>query len=415
MVLLHVLVQLSKRWQWRLQVAHFNHRLRGKASDVDEQFVRKTADRWDLPIVVGRGDVRLFARRNGLSIEMAARQLRHEFFAKAARKLIIPTLALGHHADDQVELFFLRLLRGAGADGLAGMNWQNPSPVYFAIQIVRPLLDLSKADLLAFAVASGIASREDSSNASSDFQRNRIRHELLPILEKIQPQYAKGILRTMEIVGKEGATIRDWADQWGKSKTRPVFDGLAVPIQRRILQAQLAAQGLSFDYDLIEFLRETPGSSIMVSPGCCLSRDAAGRIRLSAVDSNDFKKTMLTVRMKGTDGCVRFANRDIAWKILPPGKSTFGTGQEFFDADKVGEQIILRHWRPGDRFQPIGMKRSKKLQDCFMDLKIPRATRKGLLVATTAGGEIFWVEGLRISERFKLDNRTKRRLKWTFA
>ena len=190
MVLLHVLRKFSARHKWKVTVAHFNHQLRGRASDADEKLVRKTAAAMKLQFMVERADVKQFARESKLSIEMAARKLRHEFFARAARKQKIKTIALAHHADDQVELFFLRLLRGAGGEGLAGMKWQSSSPADKKITLVRPLLDLSKEELRRFARENKIQFRDDATNFSSNFLRNRIRHELLPLLrEKYQLRY----------------------------------------------------------------------------------------------------------------------------------------------------------------------------------------------------------------------------------
>src|ERR1700677_2278987 len=162
MVLLHLLKALSVERRWKLTVAHFNHRLRGRASDADEVFVRKTAKGMKLPFVSKRADVKRFARESKLSIEMAARKLRHEFLAEVARACKIKTIALAHHADDQVELFFLRLLRGAGGSGLAGMKWRSPSPMNPRIFLIRPLLDQIKAALQAYADQSRTAFREDA-------------------------------------------------------------------------------------------------------------------------------------------------------------------------------------------------------------------------------------------------------------
>jgi len=129
MVLLHVLNSLAPEWGWKLAVAHFNHQLRGRSSDRDEALVCRTAAALKLTVTVGQGDVKAFAKQSGLSLEMAARKLRHEFLARTARAGGITTIALAHHADDQVELFFLRLLRGAGGEGLAGMRGRAPSPM----------------------------------------------------------------------------------------------------------------------------------------------------------------------------------------------------------------------------------------------------------------------------------------------
>ena len=147
MILLYALGEIAGKSRGQIVVAHFNHQLRGRSSEADERLVNKTAETLGLPFVVGRADVRRFARESKLSIEMAARKLRHEFLARVASQRRISSIALAHHADDQVELFFLRVLRGAGGEGLAGMKWRASSPVNPKIMLVRPLLSFTKAEL----------------------------------------------------------------------------------------------------------------------------------------------------------------------------------------------------------------------------------------------------------------------------
>src|SRR5438128_6809144 len=173
MVLLHVLHSLSARNQWRLAVAHFNHHLRGLESDADEQLVRKTSAKLGLRFIRGAAQAATFARREKVSIEMAARQLRHDFLARTARRLKPHTVALAHHADDQIELFFLRLLRGSSGEGLAGMRWSGPSANNPRIQLIRPLLDQPKVALRTFAEQQGIDFPDDATNAKDHFIRTR--------------------------------------------------------------------------------------------------------------------------------------------------------------------------------------------------------------------------------------------------
>ena len=154
---------------------------------------------------------------------MAARKLRHEFYVRAARERNISVVALAHHADDQVELFFLRLLRGAGSEGLAGMKWCSSSPADMKITLVRPMLDAAKADLRDFARENKVRFREDATNASLDLPRNRVRNELLPLLRRrYQPALTRTILRLMELVGAEvevvGETARRWLTLEGRSR-----------------------------------------------------------------------------------------------------------------------------------------------------------------------------------------------------
>jgi tRNA(Ile)-lysidine synthase len=441
MTLLHVLHALAQRHRWNLTVAHFNHQLRGRSSDADETLVRTIAARLKLPCVVARADVRGFAEKSGLSIEMAARKLRHEFYVRIARERKISVVALAHHADDQVELFFLRALRGAGSEGLAGMKWRSPSPVDGRITMTRPLLDVSKAELHEFAREKKVRFREDATNARLDLPRNRVRNELLPLLRRrYQPALTRTILRLMELVGAEAEVIGGMAQQWigrrrgdesqievknwkangaKKSETPDVvscnFKELPIAIQRRVLQMQLAKLGVWVDFELVERLRRSPDIPVSISPGFSVTRDSAGRVGLRAPAPVGFKVGELMVNLADRAGEVNFDGVQFHWKFesakkkLPPGK---GTGCEYFDADKVGRQITLRHWRAGDRFQPIGLKSAVKLQDLFTNKKIPRSRRHDLVIAESANGRVFWVQNLRMAEPFKLRSETKRRLVW---
>jgi tRNA(Ile)-lysidine synthase len=417
MVLLHMLKMFSAKQQWKLTVAHFNHCLRGRASDADETFVRKTAAKMKLPFISRRADVKRFAKGSKLSIEMAARKLRHEFFAEAARAHKIKTIALAHHADDQVELFLLRLLRGAGASGLAGMKWSSPSPADENISLVRPLLDFSKVELVKYAHENTVRYREDATNLSPDFLRNRIRHELLPLLRKhYQPAVNKTVLRLMEIVGAEADFVEEIAQMWLARQERK-FEAIAPAIQRRVLRLQLIALGITADFDLIESLRQSSNQLVSVFANLSVSRDDKGNVSLMEHQSAKFNVHELTIE-SNKPGAAVFEGVKFRWqhKARQKGKERFvrpakKSGTELFNADRIGKEIILRHWRAGDRFQPIGLKAPVKLQDLFTNQKIPRKQRHKLVLAET-GGRIFWVERLRISEHFKLTPQTKRQLVW---
>ena len=415
MVLLEILIRLAPKYRWKLRIAHFNHQLRGRASDADERLVRLTAKRWRLPFATEASDVRELARQQKVSVEMAARQARHGFLARVASKQGIKTIALAHHADDQIELFFLRQLRGAGALGLAGMNWSSPSPADNRLKLVRPLLDCPKADLTAFAREARVRFREDASNASLDILRNRIRRELLPMLKRnYTPALSKVVLRQMMILHDEADLIEKLANHWRLTKT-PAFATLARACQRRILQDELLSLGIIPDFELVERLRTAPDRNMMFEPGAVLRHDGSGRVQRTIIRAVAYNDDRREVIFEGRRGQGTFAGLTWKWDTSS-GTSLrwprFAKGCEWFDAEKIGANAVLRHWRTGDRFQPSGLVASVKLQDLFVNQKIPRERRHLLVVATTASGEIWWVEGLRIGEKFKLTPRTRRRLKW---
>lgn len=424
MVLLDVLRRLRPEFRWRLIVAHYNHGLRGAESDADERLVKATSRRRRLSLVVGRGDVRAFARQQRVSLEAAARTLRHRFFAETAIRHGADRVVLAHHRGDQAETFFLRLLRGAGPDGLGGMRLKGPSPADPRVTLVRPLLGIPRADILAYAVSARIEYREDASNREVEALRNRIRHRLLPsLVREFQPAIEAVVSRSMEILRAESDWLAGEAQRWVRGGEGAAdFGALPLALQRRVLRLQLRAgatesrDGVQW-FGLVERLRREPGVEVSVGPGVTVSRDAAGRLRWRRAVPAGFRSDRLAIRMQGRAGEVRFGRLEIRWRIerraVPaPGRVEPGGNCERFDAGRVGRQLLLRHWQAGDRYWPIGLGQPAKLQDLFVNLKIPRSLRRELVVACTADGEPFWVEGLRVSERVKLGPDTARVLVW---
>lgn len=417
MTLLHALHQLAPAHRWQLTVAHFNHQLRGPASARDERLVHKTALGLKLPFVAGRADVRAAARREGISLEMAGRKLRHAFLAKTARARRIPVIALAHHADDQVELFFLRLLRGTGGQGLSGMKWTSPSPANASISLIRPLLGQSKTALREAARAAGIRFSEDATNTQIEMERNRIRHVLIPSLQKYCPALTETVPRLMELAGADADVVTSLAERWLEAKRRTRFPSLPVAIQRRVIQLQLFALKHAPTFDLVERLRANPGAPFSLADKCIISRDPAGILHARQIGDAAFNPAHQTLLLKGTKGRAQIDSLTLHWQIERKSGATFTAkpNAEYFDADKVGPQICLRHWQAGDRFQPIGVSSPRKLQDLFTNAKVPRSERHRRIVAATSRDELFWVEGLRMAEPFKLAPSTARRLKWQWT
>lgn len=415
MVLLHVLHQLAPARGWTLVVAHLNHRLRGRSSDADERFVRAQCARLKLPCVTERRAVRPPAQPQKPSLEMAARSVRHLFLAQTARRRRCPVVALAHHADDQAELVLLRLLRGAGSEGLGGMRRRAPSPADARVQLIRPLLGVSRQAIEAHAAAHRIPHREDRSNVDRRILRNRIRHELLPLLRsEYQPATNDVLVRTAGLLRAEADCIRELASHW-LAHGRDAFTALPLAVQRRVLHLQALELGVTLDFDATERLLHAADTVISVAGGRRVQRKEDGRLRLVEAAARGHSARRRSVVL-GKRGRVRFGGREFCWRIEPVSRGGRPTGQgkqsESFDAAAVGTRLVLRHWRAGDRFQPIGMPSAVKLQDLFTNAKVPAIERRRRVVAQTEAGEIVWVEGLRIGERFKLGSRSQNRLIW---
>jgi len=213
--------------------------------------------------------------------------------------------------------------------------------------------------------------------------------------------------------------ISELAQDWRTAPRGQTFQELPVAVQRQLLCDELLRLQVEPAFELVEQLRGEPGRVVKVCSNAVLRTAGPGRVErvASAPEPECFKTTETRVNLRGRQGAGQFGGLSWRWKlgtVSTPKMPAFAGNQEWFDADRVGPEIILRHWRPGDRFRPSGMAQTVKVQDLLTNLKIPRAKRRGLVVGTTADGELWWVEGVRIAEGFKLSRQTVRRLQWSW-
>lgn len=415
--LLALLRHLSPGAGVPLVVAHAHHGLRPEA-DADCEFVAQLARNAGLPFVSERLPVRADLAVSRDSLEMTARRLRHAFLARVAHAHGARRVALAHHAGDQAELFLLRLLRGSGGAGLGGMRPLSPSPADARVSLVRPLLDLPAAQLREFAAAEGLEHREDASNSDCSIPRNRVRHELLPRLRRdYSPAIDALLLRTGELVGAEADFVQAEARRWRAARRRKRFELLHPALQRAILREQLWELGEDADFELIERLRLN-SARVSARPASTLRRTSDGDVVREAAATLCHSASAKPASLRARTGSLKFDGVEIAWAkadasgLLP--RKVKVPGRELFDATRVGNRIRLRHWQPGDRFQPLGLAKPAKVQDLLVNRKVPADRRRKLLIATTAADEIFWVEGLPPGERFKITPDTRRMLVWTW-
>ncbi len=411
--LLHLLVRLRHELALDLGVAHYDHGLRGAESQADAEFVADLARRLDLPCHAGEGDVKTAARRHRLSLQMAARKLRQQFLHDTRRHHAYAKIALGHTADDQVELFWLRVLRGAGLEGLKGM-WPATSE-----GLVRPLLAVGKAVLLAWLARESLPFRVDASNLSRAYLRNRVRLDLLPHLTRhFNPRLAQTIWRTQTLLQDEERLLsQDAAAAWDRVSRKLAADCYAVDLdrllalepaqQRRVLRLGVAGLGADLTLTapqvaaLLALARSArSGGIISLADGVCVARAGAVLHIFKALPDPSREATLLP---EGPGEALsppgwrwRLVRRArVGEDSIPPPNAAW------LDPDRLTGPLAARHWRPGDRFWPQGAPGPKKLQDFLVDSKIPRWLRPHLpLVAH--GGEIIWAPGLRLADPVKL-------------
>ncbi|HAV63970.1 MAG TPA: hypothetical protein DCY13_16590, partial [Verrucomicrobiales bacterium] len=282
--------------------------------------------------------------------------------------------------------------------------------------IVRPLLHLQRAQLEEWAKTRRLRHCHDGSNDDLRLLRNRVRHELMPLLKsRFCPGTDSNIRRTMRGLADDADFLRTAAQTWLAASGKMPFGRLHPALQRQIIVRQLERLKAEFDWQAVEQLRTTEEDWANLPGGKQIARSADGRLRVRPQPPERTVKSIKPVELnlQAPSGRVQFAGVEFRWQIAAAGRTPrFGAGREYFDADRVGETITLRSWRPGDRFQPIGLSRSAKLQDLFTNARIQRERRQSLVVGENSVGEIFWVEGLRLAEGFKLTAATRRVLHW---
>jgi len=413
MVLLHSLNAISRKYRWRIAVAHFNHKLRGSESDADQHLVSTFSEQLNLKISQGawRKDSK-FIKEHGL--EMAARESRYEFLGNAAKKRRCNFIATAHHSDDQMETFLWRMMRGSGGEGLGGMRPLSPLSGKPEIQLARPLISINKSDLEEYAKIHTIPFREDASNTDPKFLRNKIRRNLIPYLKRhFNPEIQTSILQSQNLIATDSDYAKTSALKWIDSGKRTPFSILHVAVQRWVIWNQLIELNIEPQFVLIENLRISTGQPISLNTTERIHRDQNGIIHLQTIKKQDFIHNQKIIKAGPQWVKHEFSNLAISCRITQQRPSS--CDGELFDADKLSKQIILRHWKPGDRFQPIGSQLNSKLQDIFTNARVEAAEKRTRILACNDSGIPFWVQGLRIGEMAKITTTTKRYLSWKWV
>jgi tRNA(Ile)-lysidine synthase len=424
--LLYLLVRLGPRLGLDLGVAHYDHGLRGEDSRGDAGFVADLARGLGLRVHQGRGDVKVLAQTEKISLQMAARKLRLQFLRDTCRGQAYTRLALGHTADDQVELFWLRLFRGAGLEGLKGMWPATPQG------LVRPLLAVGKAPLLAWLEQEGLSYRHDASNLSRSYLRNRVRLDLLPHLSQLyNPRLAQTIWRTQALLQEDERLLaRETAAAWERVAHRLAADCFALDLdrffrlepalQRRVLR--LGVTGLGTDLTLtapqvgalMALARgEKSGGLISLRENVQVARAGRALHLMKTLPDPPRESTPLPAGPGEVESAPGW-RWQVSRRPHEPGDPWPPPETAWLNPDQVSPPLTIRSWRPGDRFWPQGAPGPKKLQDFLVDAKIPRWLRPHLpLVA--AADEIVWVAGLRVADPVKLPPASRERLEITVA
>jgi tRNA(Ile)-lysidine synthase len=387
-----------------LATIHFNHKLRGADSDQDEQFVAGLARQLHLESLSGSGDVAAHAKEKHLSVETAARNLRYEYFQRLLREKHFNRIATAHTLDDQAETVLLKLVRGAGTRGLAGIY---PKLAVRNASIIRPLLNIRRKDIEAYLADIQQSWREDKSNRDLRHSRNRVRHGILPRLERhLNPAVYEALSETADIARAEedywSAKVQEilptvWQNQLavGVLNLKPLAD-LPLALQRRVVRGAAESLGVKLEFRQVEEILQTASSSL-TSRSLLLPN----RWRVS------HKKGELHFALQGANA----EPTDYEYRLSVPGSidvSELGSRFEskligrnavqgynpdhLFDLELLAKELTVRNWRPGDRFWPAHSKAPRKIKELLQDRQVTGTERK-LWPVVLSGNEIVWLRG----------------------
>ncbi len=414
-----VLADLLLQTKVEFVAAHCNFHLRDEESDGDDWFVRKFAEKRGIQCFVKHFETEKYAAKHGISIEMAARDLRYSWFEQLRRQLGYDKIVVAHHADDQAETFFINLLRGAGLRGLKGMQPRNGV-------IIRPLLWASREQIRQYAVENQVTWREDHTNAESVYLRNKIRNQLLPVFDELQPGARQGLYKSLEFLASENELYRELLkeklsnlveeqggvsviarrnDEAIQNNTLDCHATLAMTKNEQLLFEWLRQYG--FNTDQCHFIFEAMETGIGNKYYSSTHQLVIGRNELQLYEIKSIMDDEIQIEI-GDEEILSPIHLQLS-KLEKTADFVIDKSPEVaqLDFDRIRFPLTMRHWRYGDRFHPLGMKGSKLLSDFFVDQKFTEWQKRNVWLLATADGDILWVVGQRMDDRFKVTAETK--------
>ena len=395
----------------RFSVAHCNFHLRGEESDGDEALVRKWCEERGIIFLKKDFDTLGYAASKGISVEMAARELRYGWFAEVCRERGFAALAVAHNANDNAETMILNMLRGTGVKGMTGMRRISTLPSSDAA-LIRPLLGFPRRDIHQYAVSHRLEWREDCTNADSAYKRNLIRNEVFPLFERLNPSFLSTLNEDMERFSQVQSAADEYfavvsavVARYGEDGL-PVIDHQALVLKKNweyVLYRLLEPFGFTSSVvsDLAASLRRggtVSGRTFVANEYIAVT--SAREIRVTATVAEPVEATSLTVEAPGEYSLngIRFSvslSDDVTNVRTAPGETKLDSG-------KVAFPFVVRHWQPGDWMRPLGLKGRKKLSDLFVDLKLGPLEKRKALVIADKGSHILALVGHRIDESAKV-------------
>lgn len=396
-----VLVYLLNQLNFDISLAHCNFQLRGEDSDQDEKFVKKLADQLQLPIFTISFATTEFAKKEKLSIQVAARTLRYNWFKAIIKNNKLDYILTAHHADDSLETFLINVIRGTGLDGLTGIPERNE-------KILRLLLPFTREQIKKYAEDNTIVWRDDSSNVETKYARNKIRHDVIPVLKELNPSLLTSFKKTLENLKGSRQIIKDSIENLKGIVIIPAGVGIEkIDIEKlkefnnpqAYLYELLNEFGFTEWNDIADLLEAQSGKQIVSSTHRLVKdRDF---LLLTDIDLTSTKKKEKIYEVSEKDSIVEVEDFKLEFSDVKT-FSIDGKTQNvaFIDRDKLKFPLIVRKWKNGDYFYPSGMQGKKKLSKFFIDNKMSVLQKKKIWLLCSAN-EIIWVIGKRLDDRYK--------------
>lgn len=426
--LLVALSSLKKALRIQLIAAHFDHRLRGRQEvDADAVYVRKLARLVGAKTEFGSGDVKSRARRKRESIEEAARAMRYSFLRRTATAMGCSVVAIAHNRSDQAETVLMHIIRGAGLDGVAGMSAREDWPFGRGPTLVRPLLNVSRSEIERYCRELGLEPRRDPTNELLIANRNRIRHDLLPVLRTFNPRVEDALSRLARSVAHDIAGLDAAADVMFSRDSFAIVEPRSVRfvkdtlrdlpsawssrlLKRAFVYLTGSPAGLESVHiqSILKLLDKSRGRTAL--PGALIAQASADWITLSP-DQPTPPVALPTKRLR-VPGSTRVSTWRFEVKELNriSHRSTGDPFEAYIDADSLQGSLTVRSRKPGDRIRPLGLGGSKKVQDILVDAKVPEEERDAVPLLCDRAG-VFWIVGHRLDERAAIKTSTQRALR----
>ena len=393
--------------------AHCNFNLRGDESDGDEDYVRDFCKSWDIELFVKSFDTVGYSSEKGISIEMAARDLRYAWFDDLLEQHEIDWVATGHHKDDSIETFFLNLLRGTGVRGLSGIK-----PL--TGKVIRPLLGFSRDMIEDYCQLNHLNYRTDSSNLESVYTRNKIRNEIIPLFEQINPSFKETMLMNMAHVGQVNEFLSNTVEDIKQNLVVEQDDSLLISLRhvnefkdkKLVLFEILHPYGFNSSTvsEVVEAVEQDVSGKQFFANEYRLIKDRHNLILLPVKDEEEEKCFYISREEAEVTAPVALViEKNLEKDNYVIEKSRF-VGQ--FDEELIEYPLTIRKWEQGDTFRPLGMKNFKKLSDFFIDQKFSLKDKEDVWLLLS-GNDIIWIMGHRTDDRYKITEKTKRVIKFT--